>query len=107
MARHIIYVVIGAFLGLIGVYILAEGLSEGAVMGGILGGCIGLLVAARRYYGGSIPSYEFEAAGIHDGNLITTARRNLVREAYRDSFAGRTMQAETEEIAKAQPPNRK
>ena len=70
-------------------------------MGGLLGGSIAVLIAARRHHGGSIPSYEYEAAGIHDGNLITTARRNLVREAYRDSFSGKTRYAETEDISKA------
>ncbi len=37
--------------------------------------------------GDASPSFEYEAAGIHDGNLTTIARRNLVREERRDSFA--------------------
>ena len=107
MARHIIYVIFGVFLGAIGVFVFTEGLPEGAIMGGLLGGSIGMLIAVRRHYGASGPAFEYEAAGIHDDNLITTARRNLVREAYRVSFAGKTMYAETEEIEKTHPPKRK
>ena len=106
MARQIIYVVSGALLGEIGIYVLAEGLPEGAIMGGILGGSIGMLIAVRRQYGASGPAFEYEAAGIHDDNLITTARRNLVREAYRDSFAGNIVHAETEQVAQARQPKR-
>ena len=96
---------IGAIIGAIGLFILTEGLPEGAIMGGILGGSVGLLIAARRRYGDSAPSYEFEAAGIHDDNLITTARRNLARGAYRDSFgaeilAEKTERARTRQIAR-------
>lgn len=99
---------VGAIIGAIGVFILAEGLPEGAIMGGILGGSVGLLIAARRRYGNSAPSYEFEVAGIHDDNLITTARRNLVQEAYRDSFAAKTiMDEKIERSASAQSPKRK
>lgn len=97
---------LGAAIGAIGVYILAEGLPEGAVAGGILGGSVGALIAARRHHGASGPAFEYEAAGIHDDNLITTARRNLVREAYRDSFAGNIVQAETEQVAQARQPKR-
>lgn len=107
MARHLIYVVFGLLLGAIGVFVFTEGLPEGAIMGGLLGGSIGMLIAVRRHYGASGPAYEYEAAGIHDNNLITTARRNLVREAYRDSFAGKSRYAETEEIAKAHPLKRR
>lgn len=38
---------LGAIIGAVGVYFLAEGLPEGAVMGGILGGSIGILIGAR------------------------------------------------------------
>jgi len=72
---------LGAIIGAIGVFILTEGLPEGAIMGGLLGGSVGMLIAARRRYGGTTPSYEFETAGIHDDNLITIARRNLARGA--------------------------
>jgi hypothetical protein len=65
---------------------------------------MGVLVAVRKGAGDSAPSFEYEAAGIHDDNLITTARRNLVREAYRDSFAGKTADAETEQVARFHPP---
>ncbi len=99
---------LGALIGAIGVYILAEGLPEGAIMGGILGGSIGVLVAARRRYGNSTPSYEFEVAGIHDDNLITTVRRNLARGAYRDSFAAKTIMGDKiERSASANSPRRK
>lgn len=39
--------ILGALIGAIGVYMLADGLPEGAVMGGILGGSIGMLIGAR------------------------------------------------------------
>ncbi|MDE2635183.1 MAG: hypothetical protein OXI30_02360 [Chloroflexota bacterium] len=93
-------------VGAICLHFLAGNLPEGAIAGALLGGSIGLLIAVRRHYGASGPAFEYEAAGIHDGNLITTARRNLVREAYRESFAGKSMHDETEEIAKAHPPRR-
>lgn len=112
MIRFTLYILayglLGAAIGAIGVFILTEGLPEGAIMGGILGGSIGMLVAARKSYGGTTPSYEFEAAGIHDDNLITTARRNLARGAYRDSFAGtRIMGDKIELSARAKSPRRR
>ena len=94
----ILATLLGASIGAVGVYLLTEVLPEGAIMGGLLGGSIGMLIAARRHYGASGPAYEYEAAGIHDGNLITTARRNLVREAYRDSFSGNIMDDKIEEL---------
>ncbi len=93
---------LGAIIGAIGVYVLAEGLPEGAIMGGLLGGSLGILIAARRRYGDSAPSYEFEAAGIHDDNLITTARRNLARGAYRDSFGAEILAEKTEQARSRQ-----
>jgi len=100
MIRFTLYVfaygLIGAIIGAIGVFILAEGLPEGAIMGGLLGGSIGTLIAARRRYGGTTPSYEFETAGIHDDNLITIARRNLARGGYRDSFGAGIFAEKTE-----------
>ncbi len=93
-------------VGAICLHFLAGNLPEGAIAGALLGACIGVLVAVRKGAGSSAPAFEYEAAGIHDGNLITTARRNLVREAYRESFASKAMVAETEEIAKAHPPGR-
>lgn len=112
MIRLLLFVVLGASLGaLIGtatVYLVTEGLPEGAIMGGILGASIGILIAMRRHQGASGPAFEYEAAGIHDDNLITTVRRNLVREAYRDSFAGtRIMDEKIERSASAQSPKRK
>ena len=79
----------GALLGALLVFLLADGLPEGAIVGVILGGSLGLLVAVRKDAGGKAAAYEYEAAGIHDDNLITTARRNLVREVYRDSATPR------------------
>ena len=98
---------LGAFLGAIGVFILTEGLPEGAIMGGLLGGSVGMLIAARRRYGASTPSYEFETAGIHDDNLTTIARRNLARGAYRDSAIPRIMEEKIEGLASADRPKRK
>ena len=98
---------LGAIIGAIGVFFLAEGLPEGAIMGGILGGSVGALIAARRHYGASGPAFELEAAGIHDDNLITTARRNLVREAYRDSVRPQILDEKIEGLASADRPKRK
>jgi len=98
---------LGALIGAIGIYVLADGLPEGAIMGGILGGSVGLLIAARRRYGGTTPSYEFETAGIHDDNLTTTARRNLVREAYRDSVSPQIFEEKIEGLGSADRPKRR
>lgn len=100
------YGLLGALLGAISVFMLAEGLPEGAVIGGLLGGSIGMLIAARRRYGASTPSYEFETDGIHDGNLITIARRNLARGAYRDSAIPRIMEEKIEGLGSANRPKR-
>ena len=102
MLRLILHVLlaalIGAAIGAIGIFILAEGLPEGAIMGGILGGSVGALIAARRHHGASGPAFELEAAGIHDDNLTTTARRNLVREAYRDSLSPQIFEEKIERL---------
>ena len=89
-----------ALIGAAAVYLVTEGLPEGAIMGGILGSSVGVLIAVRRHYGASGPAFELEAAGIHDGNLITTARRNLVREAYRDSFAAKLFSDDNIELSR-------
>lgn len=111
MFKHIVYAMasalLGAVIGAIGVFVLAEGLPEGAIMGGLLGGSVGMLIAARRRYGTSAPSYELEAAGIHDDNLTTTARRNLVREAYRDSVSPQIFDEKIEGLGSADHPKRK
>jgi len=86
MIRLALYAIFGALLSALSTYLLAGGLPEGAVAGALLGGSLGLLVAMRHGAGDSSASFEFEAAGIHDDNLTTTARRNLVREAYRQSY---------------------
>ena len=83
MIRLLTYAFIATVLGGGIVYLLADGLPEGAVAGAVVGLSIGLMVAVRRGAGDSAVSFEYEAAGIHDSNLTTTARRNLVREAYR------------------------
>ena len=53
------------------------------------------------------PSYELEAAGIHDDNLTTTARRNLVREAYRDSVSPQFFEEKIEGLGSVNRPKRK
>ena len=83
MIRLVAYAFLSALLGASIVYLLADGLPEGAVAGAVIGASIGVMVAVRKGAGDSSTSFEYEAAGIHDGNLTTTARRNLVREAYR------------------------
>lgn len=80
------YTGIGALLGAVIVFLAAEGLPEGAIAGVILGGSLGLLVAIRKGAGGKAASIEYEAAGIHDDNLSTIARRNLGRDAHYDDF---------------------
>ena len=86
MTRLVIYAIIAAVIGAGIVLLLTDGLQEGAVAGAVLGASFGLMVAMRKGAGDSSPSFEYEAASIHDDNLITTARRNLVREAYRQHF---------------------
>ena len=86
MIRLALYTIIGGSAGALAFFLAAEGLSEGAVAGAILGVSLGVLVAMRRGAGDSTAAFEYETAGIHDDNLITTARRNLVREAYRQTF---------------------
>ncbi|MCY3916710.1 MAG: hypothetical protein OXG49_11915 [Chloroflexi bacterium] len=102
--------IIGAIAGLVTSEFSLEGALSGgiigAIIGGLLGGSIGMLIAARRRYGASTPSYEFETAGIHDGNLITIARRNLARGAYRDSAIPRIMEEKIEGLANANRPKR-
>ena len=83
MIRLIAYAFLAALMGGASVYLLADGLPEGAVAGALIGASIGVMVAVRKGAGDSAASFEYEAAGIHDGNLTTTARRNLVREAFR------------------------
>lgn len=86
MIRLALYTIGGALVSALVAFWLAGGLPEGAIAGALLGGSLGLLVAMRRSAGDSTASFEYETAGIHDDNLITTARRNLVREAYRDTY---------------------
>lgn len=86
MIRLLVYTIVGAVAGAVIAFALADGLPEGALVGAILGGSIGIIIAMRRASGGAGPAFEYEAAGIHDDNLITTARRNLVREAYRQTY---------------------
>lgn len=83
MIRLVAYAFIAAVLGGGIVYLLADRLPEGAVAGAVIGLSIGVMVAVRSGAGNSAASFEYEAAGIHDSNLTTIARRNLVREAYR------------------------
>ena len=74
-------------LGAAVAFALAGGLAEGAIMGALLGGSVGTLAAARMLSGGAGPAYEAEAAGLHDDNLTTIMRRNLMRETRREFFA--------------------
>ncbi len=92
---------LGTIIGAISVFVFTDGLPEGAIMGGILGGSVGALIAARRHHGTSGPAFELEAAGIHDSNLTTTARRFLVREAYRDSLSPQILEEKIERLGSA------
>ena len=103
----IAYTLAGGLFGAIGGYLLAEGLPEGAFVGAMLGACLGLLVAVRKGAGSASASFEYEAAGIHDSNLTTIARRNLVREAYRDSLTPQFHEEKIESLGGAQDPKRK
>lgn len=98
MIRLIVYAIVGAIAGALAFFLAAEGLAEGAVAGALLGASLGVLVAMRRGASQSTASFEYEAAGIHDDNLITTARRNLVREAYRDSFGEQLLEDKIENL---------
>ncbi len=86
LLQSIIASTVSAIVGAAAGYLLTEGLPEGAVMGGLLGGSLGLLIAARRQQGASGPAFELEAAGLHDDNLTTIARRKLGGENHRDAF---------------------
>jgi len=97
---------IGALIGAIVIYLLAEGLPEGAIMGAVLGGSVGALIALRRHYGSSGSAFEREAAGIHDRNLTTTARHNLMREPYRDSISQQIFEEKIEGLGSADRPKR-
>lgn len=77
---------IGIIVGAAAGYFLAEGLIEGALTGAIFGGSLGTIIGLRLNASGAEPAFEFEAAGIPDDNLITIARNNLGRDAYRSSF---------------------
>ncbi len=84
MIRLVAYRFVTAIAGAIVAFLMTEALAEGAIVGALIGGSIGVIIFISR--NASTVSYEFEAAGIPDDNLITTARRNLVREAYRSNY---------------------
>lgn len=86
MIRLSIYALACAALGAVVGTLLAGGLSEGAIAGAVVGASIGVIIGIQRNAGSAVASFEFEAAGIPDDNLITIARRDLVREAYRDNY---------------------
>ena len=86
MIRAFAFVLTSAAIGAVIAFVLADGLAEGAIMGALLGGSIGTIVAARLLNGGAGAAYEFEAAGLHDDNLVTIMRRNLMREAHREQL---------------------
>lgn len=77
---------IGATIAAAVGFIFAGGLPEGAIAGAVFGGSLGMIVGLRRNASGSGVSFEYEAAGIHDDNLITIARTNLSRDTYRSSY---------------------
>ena len=106
MIRLLIYSLLGAASGAATGYLLAKGLPEGAFVGALLGASIGVIIAMHRASGGAGPAFEYEAAGIHDDNLITTARRNLVREAYRDSFGAQILDEKLEGSGSAEKAKR-
>ena len=86
MIRLFAYTAIAALLGGIVAYRMSDGVPEGLITGAVIGASIGVIIGVRRNAGASGPAFELESAGIPDDNLITTARRNLVRDAYRDSY---------------------
>ncbi len=100
------FAVFSAVAGAVIVFVLAEGLPEGAFVGALLGGSLGIIIAMRRANGAAGPAFEYEAAGIHDDNLITTARRNLIREAYRDSYGRQIFDEKIERSGSADPAQR-
>ena len=102
MIRLLAYALVAGLLGGGIVYLLADGLPEGAVAGVVIGASIGVMVAVRSGAGNSAASFEYEAAGIHDSNLTTIARRNLVREAYRTD-AHQRLSKSTDETEKETP----
>ncbi len=98
---------IAAVTGALVFFLAAEGLAEGAVAGALLGGSLGIITAMRRASGSTGPAFEYEAAGIHDGNLITIARRNLVRDAHRDTFGKALIDDKIERMGDADLAKRK
>jgi ABC-type cobalamin transport system permease subunit len=108
LLKHIIIAaLLSAAIGAVAGFFLAEGLPEGAIAGAIIGASLGVMVAVRKGAGDSTPSFEYEVAGIHDDNLITTVRRNLVREAYRNSVSPRILEEKIEGLESAERPKRK
>ena len=86
MKSLLLTTLIGLIIGAAAVFLLAGGIPEGAIAGAVLGGSLGMIVGLRRNAGSSGVSFEYEAAGIADDNLITIARNNLGRDAYRSSY---------------------
>lgn len=86
MLRLSIYALVCAALGAVAGVLLAEGLSQGAIAGAVVGASMGVIIGVQRNAGSAAASFEFEAAGIPDDNLITIARRDLVKEAYRHNY---------------------
>ncbi len=107
MIRLTVYALIGALSSALVFFLLADGIAEGAVAGALLGGSLGIITAMRRASGSTGPAFEYEAAGIHDGNLITIARRNLVRDAHRDTFGKALIDDKIERMGDADLAKRK
>ena len=76
-----------ALTGAILALLVSDALVEAAIIGALIGGSMGLIAFFSRH--SATVAFEYEAAGLPDDNLITTARRNLVREAYRHSYSPR------------------
>lgn len=86
MRQFLLTTLTGLLFGAAAGYFLTESLAEGAIAGAIVGGSLGMIIGLRLKSSGAEPAFEFEAAGIPDDNLITIARNNLGRDAYRSSF---------------------
>lgn len=95
------YALVSAGCGAVAGYALADSLHEGAIAGAVVGASLGLIVAARRNARMGGVSFELEAAGLADDNLITIARRDLSRDAYRDSYDLRERDSQVKAMADA------
>ncbi len=85
--RHFALItLLGAAIGAACGYLAAPGYAQALPAGALLGALMGLGIAARLSAGRAAPAFDVETAGKHDDNLITSARRHLSRDAYRQFF---------------------